>query len=736
MPLHRPLSLRLTPSSLCTESAIPRAALLLLAACMLLSPRIAAQTVWEQMKDFKGGIVTALEPHPDGRIYAGTLGSGIFVSVDEGKSWTPKNTGLDARDVHDILIDSDQALYVGTSEAVYKSTNGGDSWFHSSNGLTQPGVNALLQTRNGAILAGTEGRGIFITTNGGANWSNQSNAMSVFRVTALAMDAGGIVYAGTVNKGVYSSKDGGSTWVSRGSGAGAITALAARGAAELFVASSNTGCFRTLDTGRTWTPISDGLTCPDIRAIAVSATGTVYAGSTDACSGFGGMFKSTTSGDSWVAITKGMFSRSVRSILPYKAGLLLCGMQGDGVYASSNDGAQWNPSSEGLHAVTVQGLATDVAGAIYASTLGAGIYRSRDGGLSWTRQNVGLNNVNVGAIAASPTGDVYAATEDVGPLSGGVMRSSDGGDNWWKANTGLPAGIRMISLAAGPEGGVYAGTQSNYLYRSTNFGASWYQISGWEAKTVACIDVDEFANVYAGTYGVSGAYVSTNAGAVFVQRKVGMTDFNISAIRAVSNRLCFAGTSSGILYRSTNQGELWTTVRAGNGIRAKTIAGKEGSKLYVGFDGLGVFVTADEGVSGSEMNAGLTDLHVMALTEAADGSVLAGTYGGGVFRAAATTGVEESPSRDAVLNLGAFPDPFTASTRVSWTLPAASHITLRVHDALGRVVATLFDGEAPTGPQSVSFNPATDAPRMRSGAHFLVLSGSERSVVRVVHFVK
>jgi hypothetical protein len=61
-----------------------------------------------------------------------------------------------------------------------------------------------------------------------------------------------------------------------------------------------------------------------------------------------------------------------------------------------------------------------------------------------------------------------------------------------------------------------------------------------------------------------------------------------------------------------------------------------------------------------------------------------------------------------------YPNPFNPSTVMSYQLPVASNVSLKVYDVLGREVATLVNGRQEAGRYSVSFNAASFA----SGVYF------------------
>jgi len=67
-----------------------------------------------------------------------------------------------------------------------------------------------------------------------------------------------------------------------------------------------------------------------------------------------------------------------------------------------------------------------------------------------------------------------------------------------------------------------------------------------------------------------------------------------------------------------------------------------------------------------------------------------------------------------------YPNPFNATTRISYEVPSASKVKLAVYDVLGREVAVLVDGMQTAGTQNVTFNGAN----LASGVYFVRLSGT------------
>ena len=80
----------------------------------------------------------------------------------------------------------------------------------------------------------------------------------------------------------------------------------------------------------------------------------------------------------------------------------------------------------------------------------------------------------------------------------------------------------------------------------------------------------------------------------------------------------------------------------------------------------------------------------------------------------------------------AYPNPFNPATVVTYHLAASGPVALRVYDALGRHVATLFEGTQAAGTHTLSF----DAAGLPSGHYLVRLEAPDHQQTRLVTLLK
>lgn len=124
-------------------------------------------------------IVSSLVVSPgfsdDGTVIAGTLEDGVFRSEDHGQHWMPSSLGMLDPEVLSLVASTafyeDGICFAGTSSGVFRSVNGGRSWRECGEIQGMPSVNSLAYTADGVLFAGTEEIGLWRSQDQGGCWT-------------------------------------------------------------------------------------------------------------------------------------------------------------------------------------------------------------------------------------------------------------------------------------------------------------------------------------------------------------------------------------------------------------------------------------------------------------------------------------------------------------------------------------------------------------------------------------
>jgi ligand-binding sensor domain-containing protein len=153
-------------------------------------------------------------------IYVASEHHGIYMSANDGSSWTIRNNGLSQGIViHALAFDSvGHQLWAATSQGVYRYNNGGLLWQALNTGLPPNiTVNTILPAASsggeqGLVFAGTT-HGFFLTHDNGAHWSQSQVSLVGTSINAIIIDYHTVttVYVGT-GVGVLRSDDNGQNW--------------------------------------------------------------------------------------------------------------------------------------------------------------------------------------------------------------------------------------------------------------------------------------------------------------------------------------------------------------------------------------------------------------------------------------------------------------------------------------------------------------------------------------------
>ena len=260
---------------------------------------------WELVgPDNQGGRTRALmfDRVISNKLWAGSVGGGLFQSLDGGNNWTRVETYDGFFPIASIAQASDGAIYVGTGEGlgnplsgsgsgfnsqsggngIYKSTDDGLTWTllpgtdagSLPNNLTAScdwcGVNdiAVSPTNDNLILAATEG-GLKISTQAGAEAVWISVPVVTGQGQSIEITSDGQIAFGTFNGRVYRSVDVANNFTSGWSlmpvtgGQRADVAIAPSNENYVYASVTATnqcmsGLWRSTDGGDNWTEIVEG----------------------------------------------------------------------------------------------------------------------------------------------------------------------------------------------------------------------------------------------------------------------------------------------------------------------------------------------------------------------------------------------------------------------------------------------------------------------------------------------
>ena len=276
-----------------------------------------------------------------GRIFAGMQWDGIYSSADRGNMWTKTdaaNTLLTGQIVFAFAANKN-ALFAGTTNGIYRSTDGGTTFEPVLNGFPPNiGVTAFsLTVSNGSVIAAvrisitqTQSQAaIFYSTNNGDLWQEAFNIPSdVTSVSEIASDGSSAVYAGIYTQssfttGLYTSSDSGVHWVSRTFSLSTDIEQLAVKDNNVLASSLFTGYF-SLDYGETWNISS----LPSGGIYTYTFIGnSIYAG-------HDGMYVSSSRGAQWTPIQEGFPTCPLPTVLASTADdrYLYAGTSGEGVW--------------------------------------------------------------------------------------------------------------------------------------------------------------------------------------------------------------------------------------------------------------------------------------------------------------------------------------------------------------------------------------------------------------------
>ncbi len=349
-----------------------------------------------------------------------------------------------------------------------------------------------------------------------------------------------------------------------------------------------------------------------------------------------------TAAANWTAIGPNNFAGRMLDLAfdPNNANVIWAGAASGGIWRSADGGSSWAAMDDQLPTLAIGCVVTHPTNSniIYIGTGegsfnvdavdGVGVLKSIDGGDTWTQTGLSFllsqgESVNEMVIDPNNTNVLIAATRD------GIYRTADAGTTWTRT-LGTSSGWDGKEVVFDPSNSntVYValgypwGNSNNGIYKSTNNGVTWTQLTtGLPASTSMgrvslAISASNSNTLYAGIANtinngsaLLGIYRTTDGGSNWTLQSNSPNHYNsqgwynnVIAVDPTNVSIVYSGGTN--IYKSTNDGVTWSTITNGIHVDFHAIAFNAGA-VYVGNDG-GIYKSTTAGSSWTSLNNGLT----------------------------------------------------------------------------------------------------------------------------------
>ena len=533
--------------------------------------------------------------------------------VAQALSWKELGPGNIGGRIRAIVVSPTDAntVYIGSvSGGIWKTTNGGSSWFPLDDHMANLAVcSMVIDPHNlNIIYAGTgegfnnydyiRGAGIFKSTDAGVTWNQLSstNNSNFYYVNRLVIDnINNSLYAAT-RAGLYKSTDGGNTFTNPATSAGGncmdvivnytnpTTIFATFG---LF---SQSYIWRSTDGGNTFNSNFNQSGTGRIEIAGSSSNPLVVYASFMNLSSYqiSYMAYTTNGGNNWNSIAKipgpatdgsstytgkqGWYNNTL-AVDPTNASSVYAG--GIDLFQSIDNGANWSRITTAygsdLHPYIHADMHTIVFApsnhsVIYNGNDG-GIYVTTDGGISWNNKNNNLFITQFYYGAVSPTGtNYYGGTQDNYTLK------STGSQNW-NPILGGDGGVVQVDYA---NPNIIYAEQPNFAFqKSTNGGSKFsYAQNGLPINSTTheitdrtlfitpfTMDPNNPSILIAGTYRL---WKTTNGASSWDSLSSDLTGDGAGSSGAYISAITIAKGNSTVIYAGCTNGKLWETTNGGS----------------------------------------------------------------------------------------------------------------------------------------------------------------------------
>ncbi|HEY6953366.1 MAG TPA: T9SS type A sorting domain-containing protein [Bacteroidota bacterium] len=402
----------------------------------------------------------------ENRILAAGSSGGLYMSTNNGTSWSAAPTGLGTNIVGLMADDAYHNLFVSaapfafSSSRLYRSAGGTGTWQIVDTSISRIVGSASFQTMNintitgdSMLIAGTS-FGVFMSTDQGLTWTMNNNGIKAENISGIAKTASGKILLAT-DLGIFSNTPPDTVWTKSyptsgfqgppfqlklySDGPGNIYTLDSEHY-PMFLNNGVSAILKSTDGGTSWAADTLGLSGVNGNLFYVDETGTQHYGGGGQYSSFKPNLWAKPSGGSWTIDTTGFPAQTSNyavSMTSDRNGFLYVSgnLSGNRVMRRPIAGGTWVVDTAGIppavasFGLMVPGKNGDVFGFV-GQFYGTGLMRRSAGTWSSVPLPSQLVSPYVTAVSVDNAGVLFAAFVDQNNLGRGVYFSINNGTSW------------------------------------------------------------------------------------------------------------------------------------------------------------------------------------------------------------------------------------------------------------------------------------------------------------------
>jgi photosystem II stability/assembly factor-like uncharacterized protein len=269
-------------------------------------------------------------------------------------------------------------------------------------------------------------------------------------------------------------------------------------------------------------------------------------------------------------------------------------------------------------------------GTLYTSAASR-IFKSTDNGFNWDYKAVLWGESMYDMIFNNRLIGAFGDETSWFGQRWGISVSDDEGATWQMVNHGLPpkfSSARDLSIS---DNNTYLGTNAAGVFKSTNFGDSWFPINnGLTAANTLDLYIANNGTLYSASWS-NGFQKSTDKGITWEVINNGLTNSYCYSIIADDNGNLVGGTDQGI-FRLTNGGMSWVqTATAGNNFPYRLYKDNQ-NRIYSLNYGNGLYRTSNLGMSWQRIDNNFASASVFGFAIDSSNNLYAGTRNGWIYK--------------------------------------------------------------------------------------------------------